>query len=57
MSEKFVPLEKQSKKAQKQAAAAKRGSWLGVKPVTKVVPDTKKDKLEKIRRKEADNYR
>ena len=57
MSEKFVPLEKQSKKAQKQAAAAKRGSWLGVKPVTKVVPDTKKDKLEKIRRQEADNYR
>lgn len=54
---KFVPLEKQSKKAQKQAAAAKRGSWYGVKPVTKVVQQDKKEKLEKIRKKEVEDYR
>ncbi|MBQ8604915.1 MAG: hypothetical protein IJ410_08775 [Oscillospiraceae bacterium] len=57
MNEKFVPLEKQSKKAQKRAAAAKRGSWYGVKPVTKVVQENKKDKLEKIKKKEVNDYR
>ena len=57
MENKFIPLEKQSKKAQKTAAAAKRGSWQGVNPVTRVVPDTKKKKLEQIKQKEVENYR
>jgi len=56
-NEKFVPLEKQSKKAQRRAAAAKRGSWNGVNPVTKVVPDTKKQKLEKLKKKEVEDFR
>ena len=57
MKEKFVPLEKQSKKAQRRAATAKRGSWYGVKPVEKVVTATRKDKLEKIFKKEVSEYK
>ena len=48
-----VPPEKQSKKALRRAAAAKRGSWYGVKPVEKVNTPTKQDKLDRIRKKEA----
>ena len=54
--EKFVPLEKQSKKAQRRAAAAKRGSWYGVKPVTKIVPDSRKGKLLKLKEKESRDF-
>lgn len=55
--EKFVPIEKQSKKAQRRAAAAKRGSWYGVNPVEKVDRTTKQDKLEKIYKKEVNEYK
>lgn len=34
--EKFVPFEKLSKKEQKKINAAKRGSWNGVHPATRV---------------------
>ena len=57
MGEKYVPIEKQSKKAQRRLAAAKRGSWYGVKPVEKVVRTTRKEKLEKLKKKEVDDYR
>ncbi len=53
---KFVPIEKQSKKAQKESAKAKRASWGGVKPVTKVIPHTKADKLKKLKEKEAKDH-
>lgn len=33
---KLIPLKKQSKSAQKEHAALQRGSWEGVKPVTRV---------------------
>lgn len=39
--EKFVPVEKRSKKEQKIYYAKQRGSWNGVNPVTKVVPSKK----------------
>ena len=35
---KTIPLTKQSKKQQRAFYAAKRGSWNGVNPVTRVVP-------------------
>ena len=39
--EKMIPLNKQSKKAQKRYYARQRGSWHDVNPVTKVVPNQK----------------
>lgn len=38
----FIPLEKQSKKAQREYYTKQRGSWDGVVPVTKVIPNRKK---------------
>ena len=38
---KYVPIEKRSKKAQKAYYAARRGSWNGVRPVTKTVESKK----------------
>ena len=46
---KYVPLEKQSKKAQKEHHDRQRGSWNGVVPVTRVVPDKKKYERSRIR--------
>ena len=42
MKKKLIPLKKQSKSAQKEHAALKRGSWEGVKPVTRVAESKKK---------------
>ena len=33
--ERYIPLEKQSKKKQKQAYAKRRGTWGGLNPVTR----------------------
>lgn len=41
MANKFIPMEKRSKKAQKEANALKRGSWGLVKPTTKAKPSKK----------------
>ncbi len=38
---KIVPLKKQSKKKQRAYHAAKRGSWNGLSPVTRVVESKK----------------
>ena len=37
----FVPLHKQSKKAQKEHHAKQRGSWYGLSPVTRTRPSGK----------------
>ena len=37
----FVPLEKRSKKAQKEYHSKQRGSWNGLCPVTRVAPGGK----------------
>lgn len=37
----MVPLHKQSKKKQRQYYAKQRGSWYGIHPVTRTVPDKK----------------
>ena len=34
---KLIPLKKQSKAAQKEHAALQRGSWEGIKPITRIV--------------------
>jgi len=39
--EKFVPLEKQSKRQQKEYYSSRRKDWNGVNPVTKVMPNAK----------------
>lgn len=39
--EKLIPLEKQSKRAQKAHHSKRRGSWNGVDPVTRIVPSGK----------------
>lgn len=38
---KFTSYEKKSKKEQKSINAAKRGSWYGLSPVTRITPDKK----------------
>lgn len=40
--EKFIPLAKQSKKAQRERHATQRGTWYGLNPVPRIVPDRKK---------------
>lgn len=37
----MIPLQKQSKKAQREYHSRQRGSWSGVKPVTRVMPNGK----------------
>ena len=41
MKQKLIPLKKQSKAAQRAHAAMQRGSWEGVKPVTRVAENRK----------------
>lgn len=45
--EKFVPYEKLSKKEKRRLNAAKRGSWGGLDPVTRVPPNPKAYKRNK----------
>ena len=40
--DKFISLEKKSKKAQREHLQCQRGSWGDLNPVPRVVPDTKK---------------
>lgn len=39
--EKFTPLKKQSKRAQREHHALQRGSWNGVCPATRIMPNGK----------------
>lgn len=43
-TKKYVPLEKRSKKEQRQYHTAQRSDWNGVVPVTKVIPNKKKQR-------------
>ena len=53
--EKFIPYEKKSKKAKRAESKKKRGSWNGVNPKSKIIPDTHKDKRDKERMEELYN--
>lgn len=45
-----VPLKKQSKKAQKEYHAKQRGSWYGISPVTRTVPNGKAYDRNRVKR-------
>lgn len=47
---KVIPLKKQSKKDQRKYHAAKRGSWNGVSPVTRIVRCKKEYDRNKAKR-------
>lgn len=47
---KMVPIEKQSKKVQKQYYARRRRDWNGVRPVTRVVKSKKLYDRKKLRK-------
>lgn len=51
---KLIPLNKQSKAAQKEHAALQRGSWEGVKPVTRVVQSKKKYSRKRLEKPSAE---
>ena len=46
----MIPIDKQSKRAQKEYYAAKRGSWNGVSPITRVVESKKVYNRKRVRR-------
>ena len=47
---KTIPLKKQSKKQQRAYHAAQRGSWNGVNPVTRIVPNKKAYDRNRVKR-------
>lgn len=51
----FVPIEKQSKKAQRIYFSNQRGSWNGINPVSKVVPSRKVYSRKKRREEYAED--
>lgn len=51
---KLIPLKKQSKSAQKEHAASQRGSWEGVKPITRVIESKKKYSRKRLSKPSAD---
>ncbi len=51
---KMIPLKKQSKRAQKEFHSKKRGSWNGISPVTRAVPNGKAYDRNRIKRNERD---
>jgi len=46
----MIPLKKQSKKAQKEQHAKQRGSWYGISPVTRTVPNGKAYDRNRVKR-------
>ena len=46
----LVPLNKQSKKAQREHHAKQRGSWYGISPVTRTVPNGKAYDRKRMKR-------
>lgn len=47
--DKFVPLDKKSKKAQKEFHARQRRSWEGISPLTRTVPNGKAYNRKKMK--------
>ena len=48
----IIPLKKQSKKAQKEQQAKQRGSWYGISPVTRTVPNGKAYDRNRVKRED-----
>ena len=53
---KMIPLSKQSKAKQREFHAAKRGSWNGVNPVSRVLPNGKAYDRNKMKKVERQSY-
>ena len=53
---KLIPFEKQSKNAQRKYYAAKRGSWNGLSPVTRIVQSRKVYDRNHIRQEERRDF-
>ena len=51
---KLIPLKKQSKSVRKEHAAPQRGSWEGVKPVTRVIESKKRYSRKRLEKPSAD---
>ena len=49
---KLIPISKQSKKAQRKFFASKRGSWNGISPVTRIVPNRRSYDRNRIKRED-----
>ena len=45
-----VPLNKRSKKAQREYHAKRRGSWYGLSPVTRAIPSGKRYDRQRVKR-------
>lgn len=54
--EKFVPLEKRSKRAQREEWKKQRSGWGGLCPATRIAPNRRKLALERIQKAEAMQY-
>ena len=52
--EQLVPLNKRSKKVQKEYHAKQRGSWYGLNPITRTVPSRKVSDRNRIKRTSRD---
>ena len=52
---KMIPLAKQSKARQREYYAAKRGSWNGISPVSRVVPNRKAFDRNRMKREDRRN--
>ena len=52
----MVPLNKRSKKAQKEYYVKQRGSWYGVNPITRTVPSGKVYDRSRVKRVDIDTY-
>ena len=50
--EKMIPLAKQSKASQRKYHLARRGSWNGVSPVTRIVPDRRAYDRNRLKRED-----
>lgn len=52
---KMVPLKKQSKNKQRQYYSSKRGSWNGLSPVTRIVPNKMVYNRKRVKREDRQN--
>ena len=52
----LVPLNKRSKKAQKEYHAKQRGSWCGLNPITRTVPGGKVYDRNRVKREDRGTF-
>ena len=50
--EKMIPLAKQSKASRREYHLARRGSWNGISPITRIVPDRRVYDRNRLKRED-----